>query len=196
MNIFVVRHGITDWNLQRRAQGREDIPLNKYGILQARDCGSKIQGLSIDYMVSSPLCRAVRTAEIIGEFLGVREVRTMEAFTEMDFGQVSGATQEELHRRREEEGNLGIETREAVRERAVAGVQQLQEEYGDANIMLVSHGALIRNLLRYYVEESAIPEFFENCGISWLSFEQGKVVHRLINALPERFMEEYKRRYP
>ena len=195
MNLFVVRHGITDWNLQRRAQGREDIPLNEGGILQAGDCGARLQGLPIDYMVSSPLCRAVRTAEIIGGFLGVTDIRTMEAFTEMDFGLVSGATQEEFHRRRAEEGNLGIETREAVQERAVAGVRTLYEEYGDANIMLVSHGALIRNLLRYYVDESEIPEFFENCGISWLSFEQDKVGFRLINALPDRLVDEYKRRY-
>lgn len=195
MNIFVVRHGITDWNLQRKAQGREDIPLNEGGILQAKNCGEKLQGLSVDYVVSSPLCRAVRTAEIIGKFLGVTDVRTMEAFIEMDFGQVSGASREELNRHRSAEGTLGIETREAVQERAVAGIMQLYREYGDANILLVSHGALIRNLLRYYVEESEIPKFFENCGISWLSFEQGKPVCKLINVLPDRFMEEYKRRY-
>lgn len=191
MNIFVVRHGITDWNLQRRAQGREDIPLNEGGILQARNCGEKLQGLPVDYVVSSPLSRAVRTAEIIGEFLGIKDVRPMEAFIEMDFGQVSGATREELDRHRDAEGTLGIETREAVQERAVTGIMQLYEEYGDANVLLVSHGALIRNLLRYYVEESEIPKFFENCGISWLSLEQGKPICRLINALPERFMEMF-----
>lgn len=191
MNIFVVRHGITDWNLQRRAQGREDIPLNEGGILQAKDCGAKLKGLLIDHMVSSPLSRAVRTAEIIGNSLGLQEVRTMEAFIERDFGMISGATQEEIQRRRAEGSELGMESRSAVRKRASAGLNQLQAEYGDSNVMIVTHGALIRNLLRQCMSEKEIPDFFENCGVSMLAFNRGELLPRLINLKPDKFMEEY-----
>lgn len=191
MNIFVVRHGITDWNLQRRAQGREDIPLNEGGKLQAQDCGTKLQGLKIDYMVSSPLCRATKTAEIIGGFLGIDQVRTMEAFTEMDFGRISGTTQDEFQRKRAESEKYGVESREAVQGRIKAGLMQLQEEYGECNVMLVSHGALIRNLLRLCLPEQEIPDFLENCGVCLLSYRAGALEPLLINRRADEFMVEY-----
>lgn len=191
MNIFVVRHGITEWNLQRRAQGREDIPLNEGGILQARDCGEKLQGLPIDHMVSSPLSRAKRTAEIIGGYLGIHQVEVMEAFTERDFGFISGATQEEIQAQRDNGAELGMESRRAVRERAMKGLQELQECYGESNTMIVTHGGLIRNLLRQCMKEEEIPNFFENCGICMLTYREGQLETKLINLKAEAFMEAY-----
>lgn len=65
MKIYFVRHGQTDWNIQHRLQGSADIPLNKTGINQAQILKEKINNLDIDFIISSPLKRAVDTANII-----------------------------------------------------------------------------------------------------------------------------------
>lgn len=65
MKILVVRHGLTDWNVERRIQGRTDVPLNQEGIKQAYVAKEKLKEEKIDLMVSSPLKRAKQTAEII-----------------------------------------------------------------------------------------------------------------------------------
>ena len=65
MKIYLIRHGETDWNLQGRLQGREDIPLNQTGILQAEACGEALRAVRLDSIHTSPLMRAEETAEII-----------------------------------------------------------------------------------------------------------------------------------
>lgn len=64
-SFYFLRHGETDWNKQQKIMGQSDILLNKTGILQARTVAEKIQGLPIDTIVTSPLKRAYKTAEII-----------------------------------------------------------------------------------------------------------------------------------
>ncbi len=192
MNIFVVRHGITEWNLQGKAQGREDIPLCEGGIAQARACGELLQGLSIDHLVSSPLMRAQRTAEIIGEYLKLSTIDIMEAFTERDLGRISGALRHEIEQLRASGTDLQMESRRTVHKRAMAGVEELHQRYGDCNVMIVTHGALIRNMVRQCVEEKKIPPFFENCGICLFSYDQGELKLKLINLLPQDFVKAYE----
>ena len=65
-SFYFLRHGETDWNKQQKIMGQSDIPLNETGVLQAKTVAEKIQALSIDVIVASPLKRAYKTAEIIG----------------------------------------------------------------------------------------------------------------------------------
>ena len=65
-SFYFLRHGETDWNKQQKIMGQSDIPLNETGVLQAKTVVEKIQVLSIDVIVTSPLKRAYKTAEIIG----------------------------------------------------------------------------------------------------------------------------------
>lgn len=65
-SFYFVRHGETDWNKEQKVMGQSDIPLNENGILQAQAVAEKIQALPIDIIISSPLKRALATAEIIG----------------------------------------------------------------------------------------------------------------------------------
>lgn len=69
--IYVVRHGQTDWNKNRKMQGRMGVPLNQHGIEQAETLKEKMQKVKFDFIFSSPQERAVQTAEII---TGVRAV--------------------------------------------------------------------------------------------------------------------------
>jgi len=77
--LYYVRHGLTDWNVQQRLQGRHDVPLNAEGCRQALRCGDILRRLferdgrapqALGY-VSSPLVRARRTMELMREALGL-----------------------------------------------------------------------------------------------------------------------------
>ena len=92
MKIYLIRHGETDWNHINRFQGRENVPLNAAGILQARNCGKTLQGLSIEAVYTSPLMRAGRTGAEIGARIGLlpEQVQPMEELIERDLGPFSG----------------------------------------------------------------------------------------------------------
>jgi probable phosphoglycerate mutase len=64
-SFICLRHGATDWNRQGRFQGRTDNPLNDDGIAQAHAAAERLQQVALGQIVSSPLVRALKTAEII-----------------------------------------------------------------------------------------------------------------------------------
>lgn len=68
---YFLRHGETDWNLDRRAQGQIDIPLNATGIVQARAAAEVVRGLGVRTICASPLSRAYETARFASKASGV-----------------------------------------------------------------------------------------------------------------------------
>ena len=86
--IYIIRHGQTEMNQLRRLQGRSDHPLNEAGIAQAGQAARGLQTVTFDHVFTSPLKRAVRTAEIIAP--GISPV-TDERLIEMDYGMYEGA---------------------------------------------------------------------------------------------------------
>ena len=89
MRLYFVRHGETDWNRMHRIQGKTDIPLNDYGRFLARQTAERMKELKIDLAYTSPLSRAVETAQII---LGGRDVPLIEdrRIEEFSFGSYEG----------------------------------------------------------------------------------------------------------
>lgn len=89
MIIYLIRHGETDLNKQKRLQGQTDIPLNEYGRQLARITGQALSEVCFDYVFSSPLSRALETAEII---VGSRtcDLITEERIQEISFGEYEG----------------------------------------------------------------------------------------------------------
>jgi broad specificity phosphatase PhoE len=98
--ILLVRHGETEWNLQRRYQGRSDSPLTERGVAQAHAIGRLLRTLpnaASARIVASPLGRARRSAEIIREHLpAAPELRFDDRLRELSIGSWDGLTYEEI----------------------------------------------------------------------------------------------------
>lgn len=92
--ICLVRHGETDWNALGKLQGRTDIELNTTGRLQAEDCGRFLAATTWNLIITSPLQRAKRTAEIIQTYIHVPLIE-MIAFIERSYGDAEGMSPEE-----------------------------------------------------------------------------------------------------
>ena len=96
---LLIRHGQTDWNLERRLQGRESVPLNDVGRGQSTECGKLIAkaiaaGLDIKMMFSSPLGRAADTARFMADELPFDRIETCDELIERDYGVLSGLNTE------------------------------------------------------------------------------------------------------
>jgi len=147
MKICIIRHGETDWNIAGKLQGREDIPLNETGAAQARDCASALAGANGTWaaVYTSPLSRAVRTAEIIAAALNVPVIAD-EALTERDFGKSSGLTYDKRNWLFPDGGD-GSEDMSALRERMYNAVKTIADKHYPDNVIIVSHGGSINALL-------------------------------------------------
>ncbi len=94
--LLLVRHGQTDWNVEERFRGRLDVPLNETGIRQALYTGLRIAARwKPATLYSSPLSRAVSTAEAIAEAASLK-VEVLPALIDMDFGQWQGLSPDEV----------------------------------------------------------------------------------------------------
>lgn len=96
MRLIFVRHGETIWNLQRRYQGQTDIPMCAAGWERAKRLAQVLKGTRAAVVLSSPLRRALNTAEMIGEALGGPTVCVDPRLIEIDFGEWQGLTQTEV----------------------------------------------------------------------------------------------------
>ena len=86
--ICIIRHGQTEMNQRHVLQGRSDVALNDAGIAQARQAAMRLSVVSFDRVYTSPLRRAIQTAEIIAP--GIRPV-VDDRLIEMDYGPYEGA---------------------------------------------------------------------------------------------------------
>lgn len=160
--LTLIRHGETDWNRDRRIQGSTDIPLNDQGRTQARAAGEKMRAeVSPDepiVVVSSDLKRAAETADIIAGALGAAAPRRYAGLRERAYGEAEGLEVSEFAHRWGDWHTAdvpGAEPWPHLRRRALdtlAGVvrdARLLTSPRPPVLVVVSHGALIRELIRH-----------------------------------------------
>ena len=147
MFIACVRHGRTDWNVQRRIQGRTDVPLNDAGRLDAQLTALRLAAESWHAIYTSPLRRAAETARIIGLHLGLVPV-SRPCLIERSYGTLEGTRAR--GRRREMRRRVqarGVESDGKLRRRAIACIEGLAGEHPGRRLIVVSHRAFINALL-------------------------------------------------
>lgn len=92
--IYIVRHGETEWSKSGKHTGLTDIPLTENGVRQAKQLGKRLQSLSFDHVFSSPLKRAFETCKLCG--LGDQATIT-DALLEWNYGDYEGVKTPEIH---------------------------------------------------------------------------------------------------
>ncbi|MBW2673271.1 MAG: histidine phosphatase family protein [Deltaproteobacteria bacterium] len=100
MKLILVRHGQTLWNREKRAQGVSDIELSNRGRAQADSLAQSLQTERIDAIVSSPLKRALQTAEAINRFHHL-PIEPEEDLMELDMGDFEGIVFREMMKNHE-----------------------------------------------------------------------------------------------
>lgn len=153
--LTVVRHGQTNWNLDRRIQGSTDIPLNDTGRADARRAAAVLAGSGYDAVYASPLMRARETAQIIADELALPEPLLTRGMREREFGEGEGLLVDEyLQRWGDWTATVpGAETLDQVRERALNSLERIaraarrRSAPRAESIVVVSHGGVLRALL-------------------------------------------------
>ena len=158
MLIFFIRHGLTDWNVQRRFQGTFDVPLNEEGFRQARAAAARCRELGFERVYHSTLLRAAQTAQVIAEACavprfpqtGFNEV-CLGAFQGLDHAQAKAQYPEayaQYFADRVHSAPPGGESLYHAQQRALEALSLIEREAeGCARIAVISHGALLKTLL-------------------------------------------------
>lgn len=189
MMLYIIRHGETEWNKVKRLQGQTDIPLAEEGIRLARETGEGMRDLPIDLVLTSPLTRAVQTAQLLTEGRDV-PILTDERIIEISFGDWEGECildsdvlpadfrrlfyEDPMHCMCPPNG----ETFSDVRRRTAEFYRSIvaNPDYTDKSILISTHGAAGRCLLTQFYEDKddiwrgGVPK---NCAVTIVEVADG-----------------------
>lgn len=166
LELVLIRHGETAWNRRKVLQGHTDVPLSEVGLEQAQRLVTGVQGLRLPSRIySSDLQRAFRTAEPLSVHTGVPITRTG-MLRERCFGAFEGSPWDDIQRKLRDAAVLaglddhhfrppGGESRADVELRLSRFLMELEQCDPDASVWVVSHGGVVRNLLRMLVGDHA-----------------------------------------
>lgn len=192
MDIYLIRHGETDYNRQKRLQGVTDIPLNAYGIELAERTAEGLKDIPFDRIYTSPLIRARKTAEIIRGRRPIEIIPT-DGLLEISFGKYEGMTilperynipdpdfckffddPEHYHT------PPGGESILHMRERTSSFVKSVMDDPMNEGMtfLMASHGAAIRGILSGLLN-LPVAQFWggavhKNCGVTKIHAENGR----------------------
>ena len=171
--IYIIRHGQTELNNAHVLQGRSNYPLNENGIAQAREVGQWMidQGIEFSYVYSSPLKRAIRTAELIAPG---KPIVIDDRLIEMDYGPYEGM---DLKNPAPEITTFfsdfvnnpapkGMEPLSKVVQRAGAFLEDIKDLPG--NILISTHAIAMKGALEYLTPNSNgsyWSKYISNCAV-------------------------------
>ena len=153
----LIRHAITEWNLQKRIQGQQDSPVAPEGETQAGKWGSILEPFCWDRILSSDTGRALETAELINETLRI-PIHPEPRLREMNWGLWTGKTMAQLRQETprllaEQEANgwgfcpPGGEVLETVWQRSRQALLEAAGKWPGNQILVITHGGVIKSLL-------------------------------------------------
>jgi len=186
--IILVRHGETEWNVEEVFRGRIDIELNQTGIKQAKLLAEYLSERQLDAIYSSPLRRALKTAELIAGYHKL-DVEIVPGLIDMDFGKWQGLSLQEVRDKYKElyaewvshPDKVKIpagESLDDVRKRAISVVSDVIARY-EGTVVLVAHRVVNKVLICALLglDNSHFWNIRQDtCGITTFTCENGRFI--------------------
>lgn len=156
LNVYVLRHGETEWNAEKRMQGRLDSALTEKGINDARLLGERLKEIDFQRIISSPSNRTMQTAQLVkGEKPNL--IETDERLMEIDLGEWQGQVEGDIKERYPIQFDLywnqpalyesvGGESFLDVKERVSLFLRDLERRNHSGNILVVTHAVVVKAL--------------------------------------------------
>ena len=169
LELWLVRHGETEWNRTSRVQGDTDVPLNDTGLRQAEALAERIGGEAFDRIYASDLQRAAKTAETV--FPG-QDVQLDRRLREINLGDFEGKVWRDVPE--DEQAQFAVwfngpynqpvpggESSDDLRERVAAWVEDLPKE---GRVIAFAHGGTIGAILHLFTGRPVPRERGESGG--------------------------------
>ncbi len=186
--IIIIRHGETEWNVAEIFRGRMDIELNETGIKQAKLLAGYMSKMKINAIYSSPLKRALKTAEIVAEPHKL-EVNIAPDLIDFDYGEWQGLSHQEVKDKHKELYATWVshpeqvripagESLDEVRKRAVKLINSIIAKYSGA-VVLISHRVVNKVLICALLglDDSHFWNIKQDvCGITTFTYENEQFV--------------------
>ncbi|MBT2690214.1 histidine phosphatase family protein [Bacillus sp. ISL-47] len=193
--IGLIRHGITSWNKEGRAQGSSDIPLHEEGLAEAKLLAERLSAEKWDVIYASNLLRARQTAETIKEKIRTIPLQLDSRIREVGGGLIEGTTEAE---RLEKWGSgwremdLGFEPHNSVIDRGMEFIKEISAKHAGENVLVVSHGSFIRHLLRELVPHADLTHPPKNTSLTTLLIKESQWDCELYNCTNHLEKEQIK----
>lgn len=188
MKLFVVRHGETEWNAQKRLQGHLDSPLTDNGIYHAELLGKKLEAISFDSIISSPSERAMHTARIVKGNRALA-IETDHRLKEINLGSWQGKTFVEIKEtdpytyenyvkypklyKRDEKG---AETLIDVIDRVHGFLEYMENRNQPGSYLIVTHGVVVK-ALQLICKTNSIDQIWEPPNIDGTSLTIVEIIN-------------------
>jgi len=204
--IFLTRHGETQWNVERRMQGHSDSPLTTMGIAQANALANYLKGYPFSALYSSDLSRAYQTAQAIAATTSL-EILTDLRLRERNLGIFQGLTTQELIEKfpqalqnYQNNSDFVVPSGESTRQffnRCVVCMNEIARQHLGGKVLIVAHGGVLNQFFRYVLNiplESPRKFSIFNTSLNVFSYQNenwildswGNLEHlRSLNALDE-----------
>ena len=159
MLLYLIRHGQTDWNRDRRIMGRSDIPLNEAGREMVRETARWLAAAKIPVVYSSTVPRAMESAGILAGAWKARVIEEprldesgYEKWVGRGFGELSGDPDFEAYRTAPTGSRFSeTEGMADIQRRALGAVRRIVEEAGAPRAALVSHSDVMKPVIAHYL---------------------------------------------
>lgn len=169
--LYIVRHGQTDWNVEKRLQGQSDIPLNEAGRGEAAALKEELDTVPFDACMASDLQRASETARILTQGRSLT-IAIDARLREYNFGALEGRLLSEISK----EDFLALtETQDKMQERVFAALDEIVAQHPGQTVLVVTHGGVMKNIFtRLFSTTTFVNASVHNLGMLCLEIEGDK----------------------